>query len=121
MTGKRRTILIVEDDKDVRTVLDALLINGDTRIALAPDVTTALAVIEATIVDVIVTDHAMPDRTGMDLVLEVGRRIPCVVWSAWITENLRAAYLAAGAVAVLEKPGNFSEIRTIVRKAAGLR
>ena len=100
LTGRR--ILIVEDNDDARTLLIAVLgeVNADVRAAAS--VTTALELIEAFEPELVISDLAMPERDGFDLIRAVRdagwtpTRLPAVALSAFASEQDRLRALAAG-------------------------
>jgi PAS domain S-box-containing protein len=100
LTGRR--ILIVEDNDDARTLLTAVLgeVNADVRAAAS--VTTALELIEAFEPELVISDLAMPERDGFDLIRAVRdagwtpTRLPAVALSAFASEQDRLRALAAG-------------------------
>jgi len=73
-TGKRRTVLLVEDDRDVREVFrEALRLEGlDVR--TAPDGLTALWQIEQNPPDVLILDLELPRVTGLDILRDLNSR-----------------------------------------------
>lgn len=73
------TILVVDDEPSVRRALHRLLAREQYRVVEAEGVAQALAVLGSHKIDLVITDYAMPDGTGMDLLLKMGPRYPHVV------------------------------------------
>jgi CheY-like chemotaxis protein len=70
-----KTVLVAEDDADVRTLLYRLFTNAGYEVWSARDGRDATRVlIENGFPDVMVVDHNMPHKTGLDLIAEVRQR-----------------------------------------------
>ncbi|WP_163616481.1 response regulator, partial [Klebsiella pneumoniae] len=67
MTDPPATVLIVDDDAAVRTVLGALLTRGGSRVRQATNGKEALDILGDEPVDLVVTDLRMPKMGGMEL------------------------------------------------------
>lgn len=79
MTTEKRKVLIVDDEKSIRTLLS--LIIGDMAkylVSVAEDGTSALQSIERDPPDILLTDVHMPGMTGLDLMAAVRNRFPNV-------------------------------------------
>ncbi|MGH7181068.1 MAG: response regulator, partial [Nitrospiraceae bacterium] len=67
-------VLLVEDDKLVRTLLQTTLEGEGYEVAVAINGREALALYEQKPADVVITDIAMPEMSGFDLIVELTRR-----------------------------------------------
>jgi CheY-like chemotaxis protein len=99
------TVLLVEDNDDVREMMSTALQLAGTRVVTAANGREALAVLERTHPCVIVLDLMMPVMNGWELRAALKRdpslsAIPVIVVSA-LTEDLVARM---GATEYLEKP-----------------
>jgi CheY-like chemotaxis protein len=104
-----RTILVVDDDDDIRSLLRAMLERGSHRVFEATDGEEALAVIGRTTPDLILLDVNMPDLDGPEVCRRVKadpatRDLPVVVLTAAVQEENRRRCLDAGADGYLTKP-----------------
>lgn len=63
-TGRRPTVLIVDDETTVRSFLKAYLEEADYAVCEAGDVDSALSALDETPVDAVVLDIRMPDPMG---------------------------------------------------------
>jgi len=75
-------ILIVDDEKSIRTTFEAFLTNEGYQVYLAKDVTEALDILNHHAVDLIITDIIMPKLTGLDMIqslTEIGCEVPVVL------------------------------------------
>lgn len=72
------TILIVDDDEQARGSLMAFLgsVLPDARIETAGDPQKALAMLEASPVDIVLSDHRMPGMTGYEFLQRVRQVSP---------------------------------------------
>lgn len=116
-----RTLLIVEDTRDLRVYLRNELASA-YRILEAADGLEALAQIDARHVDLVLSDVMMPRLDGLAFCRALasratGPRPPVVLLSAKDQTDDRAAGLAAGAADYLGKPFNLRELRLRLGKA----
>jgi CheY-like chemotaxis protein len=73
-SGKRsrlKTVLVVDDDSDMRFMLKLLLERGGYQVNEAADGIAALHSIKASLPDLVVTDLRMPLMDGSDLILRL--------------------------------------------------
>jgi DNA-binding response OmpR family regulator len=100
-------ILLVEDTDDAREAFAALLRTEGAEVLTAADARAALALLERSAVDAVVTDLGLPDVPGdvliREIVATVRPRPPIVVVTGFGPTYARRA-LEAGADAVLMKP-----------------
>lgn len=67
-------IVVVEDDADAREILGMILQNHGAAVRLATGYDEALALIDESMPDVLVSDIGMPGKDGYDLIREIRRR-----------------------------------------------
>jgi putative two-component system response regulator len=120
----RATILLVEDDFEVREVLAELLAKLAYRVVTVTSAEKALDMLAVVAPDLILTDVRMGRMSGIDLCARVKRDprhefTPVVILTAASELESRVAGLAAGADDFFSKPVEFEELRT--RVAALLR
>ncbi len=70
------TILIVDDEVDIREVLEIALMDMGHEVLLAPDGKKALELFDEHHPDIVITDIKMPVMGGIDLLKQVKRRFP---------------------------------------------
>ena len=121
---ERATILVVDDDADVRETLSESLDSLGYRVLAADSAEAALAVLDTTLPELVLTDVHMGAMSGIELCgrLKADPRlqlIPVVILTGVSDLDARVAGLAAGADDFFGKPVELLELRT--RVAALLR
>ena len=102
-----KSILLVDDDADIRTLLGAFLTQAGFHVHLARDGRHALHLLEKIDTpDVIVLDYIMPDMNGKEFLSERrrdarSRVVPVILMSAW-TRQWTGGNL--GVAEILTKP-----------------
>ena len=115
-TTERRTVLIIEDESNIRRVVgDAL--RGDVTLIEAASGKEGLELAGAERPDLIVLDLGLPDTDGIDLCRELRKwtTAPIVVLSARHSEDEKTALLDAGADDYVTKPFSPAELSARVR------
>lgn len=76
--GKRRCILVVDDEPDILETVRQLMDYKfpDAATVTVPSATAALDVLESTKVDLLITDFRMPGMDGAELVSRVRKKWP---------------------------------------------
>ena len=91
LTGGTETILVVEDDEDVRTTVVEMLSELGYRVLKAKDAQSALAIVESGVpIDVLFTDVVMPGAMrSPELARKARERLPniAVLFTSGYTEN----------------------------------
>jgi two-component system NtrC family sensor kinase len=114
-----RTILIVDDEAEIRDTLAEILIAARHRVVTVSSGREALERIAEEHYDVILTDIRMPDLDGRDLYREIERRWPeragrvVFVTGDTLTSTSREL-AAAGGRPVIEKPFLPRDVRSVV-------
>jgi CheY-like chemotaxis protein len=104
-------VLVVDDDPDSRDLVRRLLVGHRAEVATAATASRALELMRSQPVDVLVSDLAMPDEDGYDLIAAVrqlppqyGGRVPAIALSAMTRADDRERALSAGYQLHLPKP-----------------
>lgn len=109
---RRKTVLFVDDDVSLLEIVRQLMghfAGGQWEVLTAPDVSTALGILQEQRVDLLVFDIRMPVVDGLQFLKLLQRKFPNllkVVLTGYATEETRAACLNDGAELYLEKPSN---------------
>ena len=117
--GARRTVLIVDDEAEIREALSEILVGARHRVVAAASGREALEHMAKQRFDVILTDIRMPDVDGRALYDEIQRRWPAqagrvvFITGDTLTSTLRE-FVARSGRPVIEKPFLPSEVRRVV-------
>jgi len=117
--------LVVDDDADARDLLAALLEARGVQVRTAASVREGLLVLEHELPDVIVSDLAMPDQDGYDLIRELRRRsaaagglVPAIAVSAYARAEDSSRSLASGFQIHLTKPIDPNALYSAIERLA---
>jgi DNA-binding NtrC family response regulator len=100
-------VLVVEDDPDLRSILDLYLSERGFAVLQAESAPAALDILATTPADVIVSDVCMPGMSGLELLEEVRKRDPeadLILVTAHSSVKDAVAAIQAGAADYIEKP-----------------
>jgi len=122
--GSGKRILVVDDNEDLRSTIQALLQADGFEVDVAADGHAALALHQSNPADVVITDLFMPDKDGIETIVELRKqspRIKIVAISGW-TSTQGSDYLQVareiGATVTLQKPFDPEELSRVVRQLA---
>ncbi len=118
-------VLVVEDDPDARELLQEVLGAAGCHVTAAAAVGDALEALEREHPDVLLSDIAMPDETGFDLIRKVralppekGGNIPAAALTAYASLEDRRRVLQAGFMMHVPKPIVPDELLNVVGSLA---
>jgi DNA-binding NtrC family response regulator len=117
------TILIVDDDKEIRDLLVVLIDHPDTVIRLATTVEEAKKVIENQSVDIIFLDLFLPDGYGFTVLDYWQKKYNCkdhpctIIMSAFANWENYISALKHEAFYFLEKPFKIAKVRSLLADA----
>ena len=120
MSELAATVLVVDDDVAVGTVLETLLRQDGLQAAHVTSGQAALDVLERRPYEAVITDLRMPGMDGMTLLAEIKRRwpeLPVVMLTAHGSVALAVEAMKAGAVEFVLKPFDREELLYVMRKA----
>ncbi|HEX3076059.1 MAG TPA: response regulator transcription factor [Lachnospiraceae bacterium] len=118
---KREVILIVDDEKDVRNIVEIYLENNGYQTIQAGSGREALDILEKESVDLAVIDIMMPEMDGIQLCMRIRetRNIPIIMLSAKDQDMDKVMGLSVGADDYMSKP--FNPVELLARVRAQLR
>ena len=120
-SGKEQ-ILLVDDSPATLEVLQRNLVAEGYRVLTASDVANAVAVLDTTKVDLVITDLKMPKVSGMDLVRHVRENFPdagVMMITGYPSIEGAVQAIKTGAEEYLSKPFTDEELSSAVRRALG--
>ncbi len=122
MPFRRKTIVIVEDEKDTAEMFAEMIRLNGFQVITAYSGAQAISQIASNKPDLVVMDLMIPDVPGLDVIQQMQRdpslkRIPVIIVSARsMLADLRAG-LSAGAVNYLTKPVAYAELIAAITRA----
>ena len=121
-TGRAKAVLVVEDDPDMRQLVEEILTDEGYRVQTAGDGQAALEEVARELPAMILLDMRMPRMNGWEFARafreRYGRRAPIVVLTAAADAGQRAAEIEADGY--LGKPFELNDlVRTVGKFAAG--
>lgn len=114
------TILLADDDRSIRTVLNQALSRIGYRVRTTGSTSTLWRLVEDGEGDLVITDVMMPDGDALDLLPAIRRKrpdLPVIVMSAQNTVMTAIRAAESGAYEYLPKPFDLKELLEFVRKA----
>jgi putative two-component system response regulator len=120
------TILLADDDVDVRDMLEYMLRAQGYRVVCAEDGSQALGLIEELRVDLVLMDVVMPGRSGFSVCREIKARaetrlIPVVLITGLTSSEDRVEGIECGADDFINKPLHRDELLARVRSLVRLK
>jgi signal transduction histidine kinase len=115
LQGSGQRLLLVEDQAEVRQMLEQLLTQQGYRVLACPTPAAALATVEglATPIDALVTDMVMPEMSGVELASRLAAWrpvLPVLLISGFTEEDPRGLTEVTSRYAFLSKPFRLREL-----------
>ncbi len=107
---QHKRLLVVDDDKSARQVVEAVLRNYGAEVTVASSATDAITILGSRAYDLLISDISMPVQNGYDLIRNVRqhhadfRNMPAIALSACASPDDQAAALDAGFNRHIAKP-----------------
>ncbi|KQO16287.1 Fis family transcriptional regulator [Acidovorax sp. Leaf76] len=120
MNATPASILVVDDEPDLRTLYELTLLREGYRVQTASSVQEAREQLKAQRFDAVITDMRLPDGFGMELLQhlrEQQRKERCVVMTAYGSAENAVEALRSGAFDYLTKPVDLKQFRSVVASA----
>jgi two-component system response regulator PilR (NtrC family) len=113
-------ILVVDDEKSMREVLEIFLRGEGYDVTIADGGESAVEHIKRDIFNLVITDLKMPKISGFDLlkiIKESSANTPVVIMTAFGTTESAVEAMKLGAFDYIQKPFNMDDIRLVVKNA----
>ena len=120
MHSQPASILVVDDEPDLRTLYELTLLREGYRVETAADVAEARRLLAQNRYEVVITDMRLPDGFGMELLHDLRkqqRSERCLVMTAYGSAENAVEALRAGAFDYLTKPVDLKQFRAVVASA----
>ena len=117
---KSKTLLIADDEPNIRRVLEAIFIKDGYEVHVAENGVKALEWASANPVTLLITDLIMPDMNGVELIQKVKQRHPdavAIVITAYATIKTCVDAMRYGASDYITKPFDMDEIRAVAKRS----
>lgn len=120
MNKTKGKILVVDDEKSMREILEIFLKNEGYNVSVADNGERAIEAVKKDIYDLIITDMKMPKISGIDLLKSVKQITPdtvVVVFTAFGTTKSAVEAMKLGAYDYIQKPFQMDDIRLVVKNS----
>jgi DNA-binding NtrC family response regulator len=114
-----RVVLVVDDEKNQREMLVGFLVKKGYQAMGCQNALEALSIIKEQPVDLVLTDHQMPEMTGHELLTQIKRINPeilVILFTAYGTVETAVKAMQEGAYHYLTKPVDLQELTVILKK-----
>lgn len=123
MTKAALRVLVVDDEPDIRELLELTLLKMGLEVVTAGTVKHACERLAGQPFDLALTDMRLPDGNGMDVVRFIGQQgldVPIAVITAYGSAENAVEAMKAGAFDYLSKPVSLAQLRTLVKSVLKL-
>jgi DNA-binding NtrC family response regulator len=123
MSAQSGSLLIVDDEPDLRELLALTLANIAAAVHTASNGKEALEIIKTGTIDVVLSDINMPEMNGLELLAQVrdlGLDIPFIFVTGYADSTKCVQALRLGATDFLEKPFKKNQVVEIISNAMAL-
>ncbi|MBI5739377.1 MAG: sigma-54-dependent Fis family transcriptional regulator [Nitrospirae bacterium] len=120
MKKTKGRILVVDDERSMREILDIFFRNEGYSVAVADNGAAALEIMKNDFFDLVVTDMKMPKVSGLELLKNVREISPdtlVVIITAFGTTESAVEAMKLGAFDYIAKPFQMDDIRLVVKNA----
>lgn len=121
--GELNRVLVVDDEADIRELIDLTLARMGLAAECAGSVAEAKAALATGSFQLCLTDMRLPDGEGLEIVRHIGEhhpQVPVAVITAYGSAENAVAALKAGAFDYLAKPVGLEQLRALVKSALRL-
>jgi two-component system, chemotaxis family, chemotaxis protein CheY len=119
---KTRTVLYVDDMRELREVARLALTRAGHKVDCAPDGSDAFAMVKANpaAYDIVISDHHMTGMNGLELVMKLREiQFPgmIAIVSSELNSDVEDEYRQLGIERILNKPVELAHLRALVLEA----
>jgi len=119
----KTTALIVDDEQDIRELIEMSLAGIGIQCVLSPTIKSAIGQLKQQSFDFCITDMRLPDGDGFDLVSHIQKhysQLPVCVITAHGNIELAVKALKSGAFDFVNKPFDLKQLRAMAKAALKL-
>jgi two-component system response regulator PilR (NtrC family) len=120
MTDSTPTVLIIDDEPDIRELLEITLMRMGISTETAENVEQALKILASNRFNLCLTDMKLPDGNGLEIVRHIQQNLPelpVAVITAFGSMDIAVEALKAGAFDFVSKPVELDRLRSLVQTA----
>ena len=117
-------VLVADDEPNARRVLEILLRKLGCEVFSAADGQAALALLQTTAIELLVTDLNMPKMNGLELLAAIrqdGHNFPVIMVTAYGTVENAVEAMKQGAFDFIIRPLDIEQVELVIRRALGVR
>ena len=117
-------VLVADDEPNARRVLEILLRKLGCEVFSAADGQAALALLQTTAIELLVTDLNMPKMNGLELLAAIrqdGHNFPVIMVTAYGTVENAVEAMKQGAFDFIIRPLDIEQVEMVIRRALGVR
>ncbi len=114
------TVLIIDDDKMIRSYLNSILSEDGYEVLLAATGVEGEALLEEKPVDIVLLDLKLPDEDGISVLRRIEREEPnvqVIVLTAFGAVESAVEAMRLGAYDYIDKPSDVSKLKLIIKRA----
>ncbi len=117
MSNNKYKILIIEDEANIRSLLETILTTNDYQVLSAQTAKEGNIMFHSYVPDLVILDLGLPDMDGTDIIKDIRSEsvIPVIVLSARMTEQDKISALDFGANDYITKPFCTGELMARIR------
>ena len=111
------TVLIIDDDEDIRDMFEDLLVEEGYELRVASSGEEGLEKFDPDIVKLVLCDLTMPGMGGIEVLTKIREqsKVPCIILSGNINPQSHKLCMKAGATDILQKPIDYSYLKLRVK------
>jgi len=116
---RRATILVVEDEEDVRELLKDILTDGGHEVEFTPDGEKGIELFRQKRFDLVFTDLGMPGMSGWQVaenIKKICQETPVALITGWEVKQKDSELKASGVDLVVKKPFRVNEVLQLVQE-----
>jgi len=119
---EKKTVLVIEDDRDMNELMCAILEKSGYRSISAFDWESAYKIMSGDHPDLILLDFMLPDANGSEVCRNISKNeklkdVPVIVVSSLRDLPVKMSSLVAGAIRFINKPFSYDELIFEVERA----
>lgn len=126
VSAKKRqaSILVIEDDKDVRQLLSDILISEGHEVKVASNGKKGLELFRSKNFDLVITDLGMPEMSGWQVSKEIKKiadKTPVALITGWVVDPKEPEMRESGVDFIINKPFQMDQLLRLVQDGMAIK